>query len=135
MNRNILKNSNIIVNIIKNILRRNTNVNFYVKNDINNRIYSNFIVLFSNEFKYPFKAQTFHRRGKFDGNCQYNIEFNVFQSNNERVEIKRHYNFSQNYLRISFYLKNDYDLNYIYKNIFYNKLKLFIVKREYEIIH
>ena len=134
MNRNILKNSNIIVNIIKNILYRNTNVNFYVKNDINNRIYSNFIVLFSNEFKYPFKAQTFYRRGKFDGNCQYNIEFNIFQSDNEQIEIKRHYNFSQNYLRISFYLKNDYDLNYIYKNIFYDKLKLFIMKKEYEII-
>ena len=99
MNNKIIKDSNKMVNLLMNILCKNTTVNFYERKCSTKRLELNIGPIFcGNKFKEPLKAKIFHDRNKFDGKCQYNIEFDFHESPNERIEIKKHYNFSQNYI-------------------------------------
>ena len=111
MNDKIIKDSNKMVNLLMNILCKNTTVNFYERKCSTKRLKLNIGPIFCGNK--PLKAKIFHNRNKFDGKCQYNIEFDFHESSSERIEIKKHYNFSQNYIYIGFYLSNEISLNYI----------------------
>ena len=115
MNTNLMKETNKICNLLMNILRKNTTVNFYERTGYSSRLGLNLGPLFcGSEFKEPIKAKTFHDRNKFDGKCQYNIEFDFNLSKKEHILVKKHYNFSQNYIYICFNLSDEKRLSNIF---------------------
>jgi hypothetical protein len=125
MNAKIMKDTKKAMNFIKNILFRNTTVNFYYKND-KGSVVNSLLIFFVGKLKSPIKAKNFYQREKFDETCQYNVEFNFYESKDEHVEIKKHYNFSQNYLRISFYF-DDYHKMYNVISMFHNEFNKYKV--------
>jgi len=101
-----------VFNLIIKILLKNTSLNVYVSKDCY-EILNGVIVAIHGKYKSPINTRLVTNKTKFYSECQYNIEFSCQQSNIDKIEIKKHYNFSQNHIKINFIYSDYHNLFYI----------------------